>query len=529
MNKACIFLIFLMVWFHQIKGQNTLIHTDKPYYFSGEYIFYTFCNQNLIDDTVSTRAELHSNDLLVEYYYLQVKDGCSEGYFKLPFELKSDIYQIVLLGIQKSDFTITEIGKIKIPIYNDEDLLADNQLLIQPSIRNVLSTQSTDLLTKVETRDSIDLKIDIPESYQDKINRISIAVRDRNIYGDRKTTFQENVYLDEKLINGIPVFGSREVINPGSIRNPLLFAFNPDNMHYDGTRVQADENFNLVIKPFYEKQPISFLDYVDNDIRIKERNPFKLRPTGKKIAPDSLVIKHSKLYQEEKQINRLFKKIGLQIRNDSSIVSTKLVRPNSYIDVQDYTIRGTSVDLFKEIATNLKFRSAGGGDYRARMIYEYNGITKFYSRTPLFIVNNRTTRDGAFIAKIPLQEIGFYSIYSDYEFLEKLSPMAHGGIVYLDMLDRNYVLPDIHALPSLNLQGLQSPLSYPILLNLTEGSPAVGNLLYWNPKVLPVENQIQIQFTTGDLVSEYVIEAVFYLSTGETEIINKYISTNIRR
>lgn len=529
MKKIYIFFLFLISWCHKINGQSTVIHTDKPYYFSGEYIFYTFCNQQLINDTISVRAELHSQDLRVEFYYLQVEHGCGEGYFKLPFELKSGIYEIALHGTKKNDFSSAEIGVVKIPIYNDEDLLPDNQLLIKPSPKDLAAKTSKDLLSMVETRKTIDLSIDIPESYRNLINRISIAVRDREIYEDRITTFRSNVNLDENMMNGIPVLGSREVINPGPIRNPLLFAFNPANMHYNGTRVRSDENFDLVIEPFYEKQPIIFLDYVDNDIRIKERNPFPLHPIEEEIAPDSLVLEHLKLYQEEKQMNRIFKKIGLQIRNDSSVIATKRARPNNYIDVQDYAIRGTSVDLFKEIATNLKFRSGGGDAYRARMIYEYNGITKFYSRPPLFIVNKKATRDGAFVAKIPLQEIGFYSIYSDYEFLESLSPMAHGGIVYLDMLDRNYALPDQNALPALDLQGLQSPLSYPILLNISNNCPAVGTLLYWNPNVSPINNQIQIQFPTGDISSEYVIEAVLYLATGDTEIIKKYIRTDIRR
>ena len=296
-------------------------------------------------------------------------------------------------------------------------------------------------------------------------------------------------------------------------------------MQFDGAKVHPNtDQFNMTVHPFYDQKLISFLDYVGNEIQIHEREVFVRPEIKSSLKVDSPIIEHLKIYREQKQINRLFKQITLSPQTDSTALINRKPKPDSYIDVQDYAIRGTTVDLFKEIPTNLKFRSAGGGDYKARMLYEFNGITKFYSRSPLFIVNGRATRNGNYLAKLPLQEIGFFRIYSDYEFLESLSPMAHGGVVFVDMVDRNYVLPDEHTLPTLSVQGLQTPIYYPITPSFKEDSPALSSLLYWDPEVPTINDEsFEIEIGMGDISTEFILDAVIYLNSGEAISIQKKI------
>ncbi|MCB0668192.1 MAG: hypothetical protein KDC80_20340 [Saprospiraceae bacterium] len=527
--KIRILLCHLIAWgWLSASAQNTFIHLDKPYYLAGEYLFYSFCNPDLPDDTLTVRVDLFNNESTIDYYYLKVNNKCGDGYIKLPFDLPSGIYRLMLWVVTQKTYEVQEIAEINIPIYNDQDL-AELTAKVKDENNRPEQFESNSTPRKFEIRQEVDLIVKLPEDSSDPIERISVSIRDLTPYRTGvKSVFQSRANLNgQSNMQGIPVFGTRSVDDVKSIKNPLLFAYNPANMLYDGTKVMDDGRFDLTIHSFYGENPVSFLDYVGNDISIKSQERFIHPEIQEELEIDSTILNHLKNYQEEKQINRLFKQVAISPEYDSMVYANPLEKPSSFVDVQDYAIRGTSIDLFREITTNLKFRPAGGGDYRARMIYEYNGITKFYSRSPLFIVNGKATRDGNFVAKLPLQDIAFFRIYSDYEFLEKLSPMAHGGIVYVDMLDPNYELPELQSLPSLNVRGLQRPLIYPVGLKRQSDSPAIGSLLYWHPDAKREDDQVTLHFQTGDIASEYLVEIVLYRGQdGSIETIRQVIKVD---
>ncbi|MCB0688021.1 MAG: hypothetical protein KDC53_15900, partial [Saprospiraceae bacterium] len=509
------------------QGPSSTLHTDRPYYFSGEYLFYSFCNSKLPADSVIARVELYSNDQEVDSYFINMVSQCGQGYFKLPFDLPTDNYNLSIYLYDETDFLPHKLIDGKISIFNDADI---NRLKAEPGNNhhppNESKINNDTVVTLLSRRQSGKITINLPVT-KEKINRISVSVRDHILYASPEGTLQ-NADIDSvptNPLNSIPFSGVRKVIDPGPIRNPLLFTFDPTNLSFVGSKVNADEHFNLELKPFYGSKPLSFLDYVGNEIQINQSQKVQRASIEREIRIDSSALDHLRVYHQEKQINRLFKQLNVTPELSAIASIIKEGKPSSYIDVQDYTIRGTTVDLFKEITTNLKFRSSGAGNFNAKMIYEFNGITKFYSRSPLFIVNGRATRDGNFIAKLPLQEIAFITIYSDYEFLEHLSPMAHGGIVFVDMLDPNYVLPDQYALPSIRIQGIQPPIEYPLHPTFFDDKPAIGSLLFWSPNVPIDDDSITIELMSGDIISEYLVEVVVYLKDGESKIIRRKIAT----
>ena len=512
-------------------GQSTTIHFDKPYYFSGENIFYSFCNMDLPSGEASARIELQNSHEVVDYYYTTIDDRCGQGFIKLPHELATGIYSFSISVFSQKNFEKNTLALVALTIYNDQDIETlesgvEEIIPINLSLSPAIKTSAEPLAV----RESINLSIDIPDDLKSSVKRISVVVRDHHLYANQvKTVFHTSPSgVSQHLIRGVPFSGVRKLINPGSIKSNLLFSFNAGDMVYDGAPVDLTTNeFNLELTPFYQKRQISFLDYLDNEIQITERteDSERIHPTPLKI--DSDIIKHLNVYREEKQINRIFKQLGIELKPDSLLLIRNRKKPDFLVDVQDYNIRGTSVQLFKELSTDLKFRSIGGGDYRARMIYEYNGITKFYSRAPLFLVNGRATRNGPLVAGFPLQEIRYFRIYSDYEALEDLSPMAHGGIVYVDMMDPNYSLPDDKALPDILIQGMQVPLQYPVCPDIKEGAPSVGSLLYWNPSIDPDGSVVQIECVLNDIATHLLVEVVLHLSkTGETEVMHQVVEVH---
>ncbi len=511
--------VFLLFTFSALEGQTTL-HLDKPYYLAGENIFFAFCNRTIESDSVTARVRLFNNSRLVDSYFVPVLNQCGEGHLKLPYQSETGNYAIDLTLFCGEDLRPAVLANVRVTVYNDGDRasLGDQKLAEIP----IGQTQNIDVIT-ASASNRVSYRYAIPAEFADRIARVSVAVRDQGIYGSKKNT----VHLDEPLVSleeaswGIPFYGKRVNSEESQIRNPLLFALNAENLHFDATEVNLEnKEFKIPMTPFYGSKAINFLDYLDDSVKVQQA-PARPRP----VVPgayevDSLVLQHLDIYQEEKTINQAFQQIGLQVKQDSTDLLKVPMPPNYVADVQDFAIRGTTVTLFKELITPLKFRSLGKDRYRARMLYERNNIKKYYTKPPLFIVNGRATRDGPYIGSFPLQEIGYFRIYSLYDDLESISPMAFGGIVFVDMLDPNYVLSDSYAQPSYKVRGLQLPVVYPVGPKISDEAPAVGTLLYWNPQVEIVDGALQCNMNTMDVASEYLIEVVLHLKDQDAPVIH---------
>jgi len=515
-------LVGLLLMLGVALHAQTSIHLDKPYYLAGEHIFFSFCNSAIETDSAIARVRLYDNSRVVDTYFVQVLDHCGEGYLKLPYRSETGAYNFEVSLFCGQDFEPATLARVSLSIYNDEDraVLADGAApMPAPS-----PAQSSDRLVSLEAQPMapVPLTLDLPDEVKGRIARVSVAVRDQHIYGNKL----ETVHRHEPLLPledakwGIPFYGRRINAVESQIRNPLLFALNSENLVFDATEVNLKSKaFTMSLTPFYESKQINFLDYLDDSVKIEQ-----IPPQSRPVVPasydvDSLLIQHLDIYREEKTINQVFQQISLPVQEDSTDLITLPMQPNYIADVQDFAIRGTTVSLFKELITPLKFRSIGKDKYRGRMLYERNNIKKYYSRPPLFVVNGRATRNGPVIAKFPLQEIGFFRIYSLYDDLEQISPMAFGGLVYVEMLDPNYELQDRYAQPTFAVQGLQLPAIYPVAPVFSEQSPTVGSLLYWDPNAAIEDGKLRCDFNTMETTSDYLVEVVVHLKDSDQPVV----------
>lgn len=307
----------------------------------------------------------------------------------------------------------------------------------------------------------------------------------------------------------------------------LLFTLNTEQLVFDATEVGDGEVIHLELSDFNDRQRLTFMDYLENDISVVPDAPWSPSAYDQTLTIDSSIMHHLDIHREEKLINRLFEKVSLSPSQDTTIRAHLRMPPNYTLDVQEFDIRGTTVDIFKEIVTPLKFRSLGKGEFGGRVFYERNGLSKFYSRDPLFILGDRVTVQGQHIAKFPLQDIGFFKIYSLYDSLANLSPIAFGGLVYVDMIDPNYTLPEDITLPSIRLQGLQAPVRYPITPERAPDQPSIGPLSYWNPKAVHEGGSIPLKFPRSDVSTTYLVEAVLHLENGQIEVIRQLVRAGI--
>ncbi len=492
------------------------LHLDKPYYFAGDFIFFSFCSADLGSDTVTVEASLYQAGGWVCSELVQAVGGCGDGHLKLPFETQSAHCQIQLTAFDRKDLTRRPMIGRDLFVYNDDELDALAQLAqsaatgqaVPPALLAMQGAMSA-------AEDELTVRVEVPAEYRAQLRRVSVAVRDQALFSPDLPTATEDLTREPglELAAGVPVHGTRQVLSGGSIASTLLFALNPDQMRFDGTEVDRETgHFALELSPFYGSRTVTFLDYLDRAITVEASTIPSPSVETKPLWVDSLIMRHLEIHREVKQINRIFKQTALEVAPRSSPDVSVPVEANYFFDVQDYDLRGTLVQFFKELITPLKFRSAGGGRQEAKMFYERNGITKNYGTSPLFLVNNRATRQSQGVASLPLQEIATCEIYSLYETLEAMAPVAFGGIVNLQMVDRNYALPEEEVLPALQIEGLQQRPSYPIKPMVETGAPSVGSLAYWNPALITDGQSLAVTFGANDVTHVYLVEVVLHLN-----------------
>lgn len=498
--------------------QSATIHFDKPYYLAGEYVFYSFCNTEVLQDTLVANVLFGSKDRTISNIHIEVYRGCGHGYMRIPYETPTGQYSFEVLTFLKNSFENVTIIEHNLSVYNDEDIgVLENKLVENRKSKE----QDLDSLGSrgVSNDGGISFRLNVNELGWEEGMKISVAVRDAEVYANKKGDFAKGIdeIADSAFVKGVPFRGERKLITTSTIKSNLLFSFNATEMHFDGADVQNDGHFNMVFTPFYGEQEICFLDFLNNDIKISNVPLAQLSRSHQKVEVDDGVLRHLRWNKESKEINRIFKSINTELNLDTSYRVKDRLEPDFIVDVQDYAIRGTTRDLFKEIMTGLKFRRSGRkSEYRARMLFKYNGITRFYTRDPLFLINNRATRDGALISKIPLQQIRYFEIYSDYLKIESLSPMAHGGLVYIDMMDTNYALPEDKSTPLFPVRGLQEPAIYPIRADTTDVVPEIGTLMYWQPDQDVEGEDIHFTFVPNAVSTLFTVEVMLHGSTTES-------------
>jgi hypothetical protein len=440
------------------------------------------------------------------------------GHLSLPHTLTSGIYQLEILVYEKATTSEIAIAHISIPVYNPADLsrLKENQVHLVSTPNTVLAWDEAVIAEWnpgiINTRKKVKCELDIDPLDKESIDFFSIAIRDKEIYREDRTsvfTYQSNPL--NSTLKRIPVSGIEKINDTDGLFNPLLFGIQPEKLIFDGAQIDANSReFVLKLTPFNEKTPIVIADYKYDDfsVEIVEKRPeFN---NSNVLAVDSFILNHLMQFQEENKFNHWFQTLGQTIHPVQLDHDEIAAKPDMVVDVNDFDIQGRVVTLFKEILTPLKFRQTKGGKYRAQVMYIRNEIKKFYSRDPLFIVNNRVTRDGDFIAQMPLQEIKLMRIFSNFDSIySNFGAVALGGIILIEMKDPNYILPGEISLPSFTIQGLQAPIQYPIFQTLKPDIPQVSALLYWNPELqLNTEGKIEIEFFTNDIASEYLLEIV---------------------
>ena len=116
------FLFILFSCFCLRSQQELVLHTDKPYYITGETVWYELYLPVSFDQRQIALRALVTNPegTIIEDYFLKSGGkGSVEGYYNIPFTLLSGVYQIHFYVSIEEGQEEQKLASFDIHIYND--------------------------------------------------------------------------------------------------------------------------------------------------------------------------------------------------------------------------------------------------------------------------------------------------------------------------------------------------------------------------------------------------------------------------
>lgn len=511
-----------------------IIHLDKAFYVTGEVVWYKLLlPQDQRGKQVVVKAVLTdpSGENLFYTFLESQGQGAVHGYYKVPFDLPTNMYRLSFLGTSAADQQSIVLAGVDLPIYNDGQAIPTQARLVdRPN-----ETAGQQLAWSPDLQVSIELVSDTVRSR----NQVQAVITVRDAQG-RPQAAQLSVAVNDHALSGPQVLGRPTIIAgqeaaPGQLldTNIVLRARLFDNaarpvkanvlgvlmprtqrIHY--TRAYEDGRINLQLPDFYGRQAIQFLGLPgENDsIQVQLLTDSELRPQEDLIYTPE-IAKYLEWSRQRKKIFQLYTDLEFNLSPDVPSVEPQVLQPDAEVRVADYEPFDNLALFFKEILTPLVFRQGKDGRYEAKM-YTNRGrnVFRFLPGQPLFIVDGQATRDGNYIARMKTDQIETIQVFSDQTRLRRqFNVLGNAGVVIINTSSTDITVPDTDADDILLVNGLQPPAQFPVFRpdagNTSRHRPFFRPQLYWNPELTTdASGKATVDFHQSDATGDFLIRVL---------------------
>lgn len=501
----CLCLLAPVASFAEQAG---ILHLDRPYYFSGEAIFFSVFLGNVQTDSSMILMNIWHDDQLLEEHFHVTTQGHFDGYVKLPHAFPTSLLILQAFAFEVGTARPIELFREAVSVFGDsmshESFVSTPVPLsafVYPDIQLSFSADS------FLSRNPITCTL---SHLPPETSAISVGIRKQGT-GVREMS---NVrafrhHLDQlNCMRQLPIRGALADVGDSSSQTTFLLAYQSGSLHFASTLIDQQGLFHVGVPGGYRHTNMQFLDCL-NAYPIKTRSVNMATPATPDILAinDSSIGQEYSLYQRRKHIYQLFGQLPRTLipLDTSEVLSS--IAADAVVDVQDYTVQGKISELFREILTPLVFRRKKGS---IRVFYRSKDGPIFYPYPPLFIVNGVATQDVDFINSLELQQLKTVHIYSELATVQSLIGSCHiGGLVVIELMDAQYQLPDEQALPTATFPGLQSPIAYPIMNDPESTLPRLQSLVYWSPsQQIAAGDSLNVSFGSTDLEGAYQMDVV---------------------
>ncbi|MEM1122216.1 MAG: hypothetical protein AAGJ18_17350 [Bacteroidota bacterium] len=484
-----------------------LIHLDKSFYVTGEIAWYQlYLPQTFKTKPVAIRATVLDNKgVIVHSSFLQTEGKTAvDGYYKIPFNLKSGVYVLQFSSINKAKKSIVALVETQIPIYNDLEGVAKtvsaegNKTMPQvKALPNELDIEIQLPTTNPKTRAKVQPTITV----KDKLGKtvaanLSVSVVDYEVVGADlmgSTTIRTGEGVDGNVVSilsdDLYLKGIVNQDKGGAHAGKVLGAYTrvDDKILY--TRSNEEGGFYLAVPTFYGNRGFQILgqqtDY--QNIRVNPENQLPINSVAALPFNDQ-IADYLALSRQRKKIFQRYGTVESNLKPQKYTVSRKSVKADAAFVIKEYEDFEFMSIFFKENLTPLRFEFQDqDSSYIAKMYNPKNqsAYDKFFRGRPLIIVDDIVTRNGDFLARMRMTDVEKVELYYDLKKLNKQYKLfGSNGVTKITTYDKIESLPVFEADNMITVNGVQKAADFPVFdpaeINNDRLQPFFRPQLYWN-------------------------------------------------
>ncbi|GAB5553738.1 MAG: hypothetical protein Sapg2KO_33290 [Saprospiraceae bacterium] len=545
MRKFIITLSLIIVAALQIQAQgNFAIHLDKPFYATGEEIWYKlYLPTNLTKSVAIKTIIINADGQTKERFFLRSEPGKSyvDGQFKIPFSYTSGMHRIEFRASAGASDPDVVLAQMEFPIYNDFEI---KSLAAKKSDNSSAGNQ------KASTLNGLNIDIALDKNSFSKREQVNATITVKDAAGNpvqaNYSVVARDVELIEEALPNAPNYAlgqsfnqtqlnqfSEKIFVKGQVMDSLgqamqanvlgAYASLQKRIHYGKTDGAGIFTFGL--PDFYEDQTLQFIGYPkeSEEIKVKlfKENTYEDRPKQALLINDK-ILKYLELSQQKKKMAEYFEHMSENIEKDDIENTFEGLKADFSYIADDYVKFEDIGSFFSELITPLKFRIVNKV-YSARMENPRSRDASYNNLPgkPIFIIDGKVTRDANFIARTSWSNVRTVDIFYVAEKLRKqFNILGQGGVVRITTDIPQYTLPPNDLEDVFEVNGLQAPASFvPYLPSKSSAEVRLPNFRmpnYWLANAQTSNNgQADVSFYQGDEKSTFVIEVIAQSADGK--------------
>lgn len=538
-KKLSVVLGFLLLLVVSIQAQNNefALHLDKPFYVTGEKIWYKiYTPVNMEKSMVIKGSMVGPNGNVKERFFLRSNpdEAFIKGVFSIPFSYRSGMHRLAFFASAAPDQPAVELVNIDLPIYNDFEIksLAERMRAGQaPTDMSAAEPTALDQLQvsvvlnkeRFSPREAVKAEIKVTDTAGNPVNaNLSMVARDAALVEAALpggSTYVEGAPLSGDLIRQF----SEEIFIKGEVSDTL------------GNRVQANVlggyaslhqrifygktnpagRFTFTVPDFYGEQTLQFIGYPKEveEIRVRLFEDGE-KPEGTLPINDQ-ILKYLEGTQQKKKMAEHFEYLAENIEIPDVDNEFDNLEADFTYTADDYVKFETVGDFFSELLTPLKFRIVNG-KYEARMQNPRSRDASFANLPgkPLFIIDGKITRNADFIARSSWSNVRSVDIFYISEKLrQQFNILAQGGVARIETKIPQFSMPPNEQEDVFTIQGLTPGGEFvPFQPGQSSAEIRLPNFLmptFWAPALEADRNgAATLEFFQGDDTSTFVLEVI---------------------
>ena len=513
------------------------VHFDKSYYTSGEIAWYKIYLAKDFDglDITFESNLVDSSGHQVQHYFLENNgDTYLNGYFKIPFDLRSGMYYLMLFGTDSSNHEHVKILEAPIPIYND--LLENESFAVEPARKesnDKLKTDLEDLQIKImlvkdslHRRSTVEAIISVMDSNGNPMPaNLSISVSDSDLlYGDvdqganvTMVTLPSDMVAGN-LKNGLHVKGQirNELNHPTKINILGYYSAAEQKLQYSPTDDLG--KFFIDIKDFIGSKSIQFIDYESKDIKVHIGETYTI-DSPKALTFDQNIQRYLLWSRQRKKTYQLFQAEETPLTRKTFEFNKKILRDYRTIRPDEYVQFESFPEFLNEVYLKMQLLKQGGDSYKADFFVNRHGALNVIAGPPLFFIDGKMTRDANLVAALALEQIDKIDFFHQLKSLQQqFGLLGKDGVAMITTKSGKFQLKPDEEEDIIQIHGLLPATDFPIVpvdLTTPDPQPFLRPQLYWNPSLnTDHTGKASFTFVQSDDLSTFCIEVVAHGKNG---------------